>query len=101
MPNIKSAKKRVKIIEKKTLTNNMIKSAYKFKGIRCAKCDNEEEAKYSKMHNNSNVLALGADYIETDEAIRIVRMWLATEFEGGRHQERIQMIDEIETENMK
>ena len=38
---------------------------------------------------------------ETDQAIRIVRMWLATEFEGGRHQERIQMIDEIETENMK
>ena len=75
--------------------------ANKFKGIRCAKCDNEEEAKYSKMHNNSNILALGADYIETDQAIRIVRMWLATEFEGGRHQERIQMIDEIETENMK
>ena len=75
--------------------------ANKFKGIRCAKCDNEEEAKYSKMHNNSNILALGADYIETDQAIRIVRMWLATEFEGRRHQERIQMIDEIETENMK
>ena len=53
------------------------------------------------MHNNSTILALGADYIETDQAIRIVRMWLATEFEGGRHQERIQMIDEIETENMK
>ena len=53
------------------------------------------------MHNDSNVLALGADYIEKDEAIRIVRMWLATEFEGGRHQERIQMIDEIENENMK
>ena len=75
--------------------------ANKFRGIRCAKCDNEEEAKYSRMHNNSNVLALGADYIEEDEVIRIVRIWLATEFEGGRHQERIQMIDEIENENMK
>ena len=53
------------------------------------------------MHNDANVLALGADYIDTSKAIRIVRMWIATEFEGGRHQERIQIIDEIEKENMK
>lgn len=75
--------------------------ANKFKGIRCAKCDNEEEAKFSRMHNDSNVLALGADYIETNEAIRVVRMWLATQFEGGRHSERIKIITEIENENMK
>ena len=73
----------------------------KFKGIRCAKCDNEEEAKFSRMHNDSNVLALGADYIETNEAIKVVRMWLATQFEGGRHAERIKIITEIENENMK
>ena len=75
--------------------------ANKFKGIRCAKCDNEEEAKFSRMHNDSNVLAIGADYIDTNEAIRIVRMWLATEFEGGRHAERIDIINKIENENMK
>ena len=75
--------------------------ANKFKGIRCAKCDNEEEAKFSRMHNDSNVLALGADYIEINEAIRIVRTWLATQFEGGRHAERIKIITEIEKENMK
>ena len=75
--------------------------ANKFKGIRCAKCDNEEEAKFSRMHNDRNVLALGADYIETNEAIRVVRMWLATQFEGGRHAERIKIITEIENENMK
>ena len=75
--------------------------ANKFKGIRCAKCENEEEAKFSRMHNDSNVLALGADYIETNEAIRVVRMWLATQFEGGRHAERIKIITEIENENMK
>ena len=75
--------------------------ANKFKGIRCAKCDNEEEAKFSKMHNNSNVLALGADYISTSEAICIVRAWIATPFEGGRHEERIKIIEEIEKENMK
>ena len=75
--------------------------ANKFKGIRCAKCNDEEEAKYSRMHNNSNILALGADYIDTSKAIRIVRIWIATEFEGGRHQERIKIIEEIEKENMK
>ena len=75
--------------------------ANKFKGIRCAKCDNEEEAKFSKMHNNSNVLALGADYISTSEAVCIVRAWIATKFEGERHQERVKIIEEIEKENMK
>ena len=75
--------------------------ANKFKEIRCAKCDNEEEARFSRMHNDSNVLALGADYIDTNEAIRVVRMWLATQFEGGRHAERIKIINEIENENMK
>ena len=75
--------------------------ANKFKGIRCAKCNNEQEAKFSKMHNNSNVLALGADYVSTNEAICIVRTWIATQFEGGRHQERIDIINEIEAENMK
>ena len=75
--------------------------ANKFKGIRCAKCNDEEEARLSRAHNDSNILALGADYIETDKAIRMVRMWIATEFEGGRHQERVKLIEEIENENMK
>ncbi|MEI3402313.1 MAG: ribose 5-phosphate isomerase B [Clostridia bacterium] len=75
--------------------------ANKFKGIRCAKCNDEEEAKFSRMHNDANMLALGADYIDTDKAIRIVRMWIATEFQGGRHEERVKMIEEIENENMK
>ena len=75
--------------------------ANKFKGIRCAKCNDEEETKFSRMHNDSNILALGADYTDTSKAIRIVRMWIATEFEGGRHQERIKINEEIENENMK
>ena len=75
--------------------------ANKFKGIRCAKCENEEEAKFSRMHNDSNVLALGADYIDINEAIRVVRTWLATEFAGGRHKDRVDIIKEIENENMK
>lgn len=76
-------------------------TANKFKGIRCVPCYNEQTAKFSKMHNNSNILALGADYVTVNEAINIVRMWLATEFEGGRHQERVDMISEIESNNMK
>ena len=53
------------------------------------------------MHNDSNVLALGADYIDINEAIRVVRTWLATEFAGGRHKDRVDIIKEIENENMK
>ena len=75
--------------------------ANKYKGIRCAKCNNEQEAKFAKMHNDSNVLALGADYVTVNEAICILRTWIATEFEGGRHKDRIEMIEEIEKENMK
>ena len=75
--------------------------ANKFKGIRCAKCNDEEEAKFSRMHNNANVLAIGADYMDVNKAIRIVRTWIATEFEGGRHEQRIKIIEEIEKEKMK
>ena len=75
--------------------------ANKFKGIRSAPCFCEEAAKFSRMHNNTNLLALGADYVTTNEAICILRMWLATEFEGGRHQERLDLVSQIENENMK
>ena len=75
--------------------------ANKFKGIRCATCYSEESAKFAKLHNNINVLGLGAEYVSINEAICILRMILATEFEGGRHNERLNMIKEIEKENMK
>lgn len=75
--------------------------ANKFKGIRSAPCFEETAAKFSRMHNNANILALGADYVTTSQAIQIVRVWIATEFEGGRHQDRLDLISEIENENMK
>ena len=75
--------------------------ANKFKGIRCANCDTEEKAKLSRAHNNSNVLALGADFLTENEAICIFRVWIATEFEEGRHAERLSIVDEIEDANMK
>ena len=60
-------------------------AANKFKRIRCTLCHNEYTAKYAKLHNNSNILAIGADDVTVNEAICILRMWLATNYEGGRH----------------
>ena len=75
--------------------------ANKFKGIRCALCHNEYTAKYARLHNDSNILAMGADDLTTGGAVCILRMWFATEFEGGRHVERLELIKEIEDMNMK
>ena len=75
--------------------------ANKFKGIRAASIIDEESAKYAKSDDDVNVLALGGDYIPADKAIRIIRIWLGTEFKGGRYQDRLKLIEEIEKENMK
>ena len=69
--------------------------ANKFKGIRAADINNEEAARFAKADDNINVLTLGGDYLTINEAICIIRVWLATEFKQGRYQERIQMIEEI------
>ncbi len=76
-------------------------AANKFKGIRCTVCYSEDVARYARKHNNSNILALGAEVNTIPEAIEIVRIWLATEFEGERHKMRLEMIEEIENENFK
>jgi ribose 5-phosphate isomerase B len=81
--------------------HGMVIVANKFKGIRAANLSSEEEAKFAKADDDINVITLGADYIEESEAIRIIRTWLGTEFKGGRYQERIEMIKEIEKENLK
>ena len=75
--------------------------ANKFKGIRSAPCFCTRAAEFSRLHNNTNVLSLGADYVTVDEAKEILKTWLNTEFEGGRHQERLDLVSEIENENMK
>ena len=75
--------------------------ANKYKGIRCAMCYNEETAKEAKAHHNINVLALPADILNISEAVKIIRVWLATEFLDGRYSERLNMIKEIENKNMK
>lgn len=75
--------------------------ANKFRGVRCTVCHNEETAKYSRLHNNSNILALGAEGLKVSDAIIMLRTWLATDFEMGRHEERINIINNIEDENFK
>lgn len=75
--------------------------ANKFRGIRAASLHSEVEAKFAKSDDDINVITLGGDYITVNEAICIIRNWLATEFKGGRYQERLDMIEEIEKENMK
>lgn len=79
----------------------MAMCANKFKNVRCATCYEEQTAKFARMHNNANMLALGADYMSINDAICILRQFLATEFEGGRHEARVNIINEIEKENMK
>lgn len=75
--------------------------ANKFKGVRSAPCFCTRAAQFSRLHNNTNVLSLGADYVTVDEAKEILKTWLNTEFEGGRHQERLDLVSDIEKENMK
>lgn len=75
--------------------------ANKFRGIRAASIHNEMEAKFAKADDNINVLTLGGDYLNLNEAICIIRNWLGTEFKGGRYQERLEMVREIENKNMK
>lgn len=69
-------------------------AANKVKGVRCALCTSVEMAEMSRRHNDANVLAMGARMIEQDLAFEIVDKWLATDFEGGKHLRRINMLDE-------
>ena len=70
-------------------------AANKVKGIRCGLCTSVEMATLTKQHNNANMLALGGRTTDPALAIEIVDAWLDTEFEGGRHQRRVDMLDEM------
>ena len=69
--------------------NGEAMAANKVRGVRCALCWNEESAKLSRQHNDANVLSLGERMIPEELALEIVRIWLRTPFEGGRHAKRI------------
>ena len=67
--------------------------ANRFKGVRCAVVWSEQTARLSKEHGNCNMIALGQRFTSKDEAISYVETWLSAEFQGGRHQLRIDKID--------
>lgn len=68
--------------------------ANRVRGVRCALCWSVESAKLAREHNDANVISLGQRLITLDTALDIVRTWLETPFEGGRHLRRIQQIDQ-------
>jgi len=76
-------------------------AASKVAGVRAANVSSEYEAQLSREHNDANVLTLGARLISDQNAFQIVQKWLETSFAGGRHQRRVEKINEIEQEEMK
>ena len=73
--------------------NGEAMAANRIKKVRCALCWNEELARLARRHNDSNVLSLGQRVTPEDTVLDIVRVWLETEFEGGRHVRRIELLD--------
>jgi ribose 5-phosphate isomerase B len=69
--------------------------ANRIKGVRCALCWNIESARLGREHNNANVISIGQRMVPLELALEIVRIWLDTPFEGGRHQRRIDLIDTV------
>ncbi|HEV8185184.1 MAG TPA: ribose 5-phosphate isomerase B [Chthoniobacterales bacterium] len=74
--------------------NGEAMAANKVRGVRCALCWNEEVARLSRKHNDANVLSLGERVIPEETALAVVRVWLTTDFEGGRHANRIAQLDQ-------
>lgn len=73
--------------------NGEAMTANKVRGVRCALCWSEESARLSRQHNDANVLSLGQRLVPEELALAIVRVWLTTDFEGGRHAQRIAQLD--------
>jgi ribose 5-phosphate isomerase B len=73
-------------------------AANKVRGVRAALCLDEYTARFSRLHNDANVLSLGGRIVAENFALAIVDVFLATAFEGGRHQRRIDQIAQIENE---
>ncbi len=74
-------------------------TANKIKGVRAALCTNDFMAKMARKHNDSNLLCLGQRVIGTDHALSIVDTFFSTDFEGGRHEQRVHLIEHIEEIN--
>lgn len=73
--------------------------ANKFPGIRAAPCHNEVVAELSRKHNDANVLCLSGDLLGERSSVAVVAIWLAAQFEGGRHSDRLEKIRKLEVAN--
>jgi len=73
--------------------NGEAMAANRVRGVRCAVCWNVESARLARQHNDANIISLGQRLITEEVAFEIVRVWLETPFEGGRHLRRIQLLD--------
>jgi ribose 5-phosphate isomerase B len=73
--------------------------ANKFPGVRAANCHDDLTAENSRLHNDANVLCLSADLLGERLVNRMIEIWLKTEFEGGRHAQRVQKISQFESRN--
>ncbi len=71
-------------------------AANKVRGAYAALCYNADSAALSRKHNNANILVLGSKFVKPSEIGKILRIWLNTEFEGGRHRRRVNQIKKIE-----
>jgi ribose 5-phosphate isomerase B len=69
--------------------------ANRIRGIRCTVCWNVESARYARLHNDSNVLSIGERLVPAADLEPILKVWMETPFEGGRHQRRIDEIDAV------
>ena len=72
--------------------NGVAMTANKYKKVRAALCWSEEIAKLAKQHNNANVVCIPARFISKEDALQIVRSFIDTKFEGGRHERRVNKI---------
>ncbi|MCC7429540.1 ribose 5-phosphate isomerase B [bacterium] len=70
-------------------------TANKVKNVRAALCTSERQAKMTRQHNDSNILVLAADELDDEKNLQLVKIWLETDFEGGRHARRVEKIHEL------
>lgn len=71
-------------------------AANKIKGVRCGIGYNDEVSKLMRQHNDANVISFGAKFMDTKDILKRIDIFLTTEFEGGRHQTRVDMIKDLE-----
>ncbi|MCA9064057.1 MAG: ribose 5-phosphate isomerase B [Planctomycetaceae bacterium] len=74
-------------------------TANKFAGVRAAACHDSVTAEYSRLHNDLNVICLSANQLSDQLAEQVIRIWLKTEFDAGRHARRLEKIAQLERDN--